>query len=72
MLVKEYTRLGWADDKRKFRVVIDNVCFYSEHMPKGTTKPEPKHTVVAFTNGTVMLLDVPIKSFDQVVASYRK
>lgn len=72
MLIKEYTRLDWADDKRKFNVVMDNVCFFAEHYPKGQSKPDTSKTAVAFTNGTVMLLDVPVASFKQALASYKK
>lgn len=72
MLVKEYTRLEWADGKRKFNIVMDNVAFFTPHWPKGDTKPDDKKTVVAFNNGTVMLLDVSVASFKQALASYKR
>jgi len=72
MLVKAHTRLEHADNKREFYIVYDNVCFFAEFFPKGEKKPDLSKVVVAFNNGTVMLLDVPIAQFKQAMASYKK
>ena len=72
MLVKKYVRLDWADGKREFDIVIDNVCFFAPFFPKNSKEPDDKSTAVAFTNGTVMQLAVNIDAFRKVIAAYKK
>lgn len=71
MLIKEYTRLDWADNKRKFHINMEQVCFFTGHYPKDGKLDESK-TAVAFTNGTVMLLDVSVENFRKTLAAYKK